>query len=50
MAHVAEEISRLRVASPGRGGAGVVALPAVADGAVSFKELDLRLEIGDHRS
>ncbi len=49
MAHVAEEISRLRVASLGRGGAGVVALPAGADGAMLLMELDLQLEIDDHR-
>ncbi len=49
MAPVAEETSRSRVASPGRGGAGVVVLMVAADGAVSFKELDLRLEIDDHR-
>ncbi len=49
MAPVAEESSRLRVASPGRGSVGEVALPTGAEGAVSFKELDLRLEIDDHR-
>ncbi len=48
MAPVAEEISRLRLASPGRGGAGVEALSAGADGALSFMELDLPLEIDDH--
>lgn len=37
------------MASSGRGGAGELALPPGADGAMSLTELDLWLEIDDHR-
>ena len=50
MAAVAEESSRSRVASRAEAVRGMVAFPAGADGAMSLMELDLRLEIGDHRS